>query len=565
MVSYKKYTYLIGALGFGLFFPCIQNFGLGKISPGKYIIFLLLMILSELQTIKINNSHFSMDFCFAYSSIFIFGPVPTALMKVLSTLICQIYYKIKNICDDHAARIIFKTGQYMISFFCAAGLYSFIKSSCVWEYPFYEIMLQSVAILVYFLLNNLLLQCFLALKYNKNVFGNVLELLLLDFSTYLMAVPFGVTTVIMHNNNGFPQALLVLAVYLAVVYIYILYIDVKSANRELTALYNMSVTITSTLDVDMVMDIVLSSVQSIVPWDTACLYVYQNGWLVPAIYEGYSNEDFNKLKLKQSQKESGFSLFKEGKIINNCHKDHRLKELYFCSDDTKSIMVVPLVTNKELIGGIVITSYKDNIYNQKHLTLLSILASQAAVALKNAQLFDETAKLAISDGLTGLYNHMYLYSELERQMEDAKTTGGIFSLIIIDVDYFKTYNDMYGHITGDTILKNLADILKKNVRDKDTLGRYGGEEFAIILPGIQPFEAMKIAERIRKVVESTPLARVGNKNIFITISAGIASYPTDAVSIEDLVNKADKAMIFGAKQKGRNKVVMFRPNMNVEN
>ena len=150
-------------------------------------------------------------------------------------------------------------------------------------------------------------------------------------------------------------------------------------------------------------------------------------------------------------------------------------------------------------------------------------------------------------------------------MKYVKTKGGYFSLIMIDVDYFKRCNDMYGHIIGDTILKNLAGILKKNVRDKDIIGRYGGEEFAIILPGIKACDAVKIAERIREVIENTPLARVGNKKIYITISAGIASYPTDAETVEELVNKADKAMIFGAKQKGRNKVVMFCPNMNKEN
>lgn len=236
-----------------------------------------------------------------------------------------------------------------------------------------------------------------------------------------------------------------------------------------------------------------------------------------------------------------------------------------CPPNAKSLIAVPFVINKELIGGIVLTCRKNNVYRQKHLTLLWILASQAAVAMKNAQLFSRTTQRAICDGLTGLYNYAYLYSELERQMESVKTTGGFFSLIMIDVDRFKTYNDMYGHIIGDTILKNLAGILKKNVRDKDIIGRYGGEEFLIILPGIQAFDAVKIAERIRGVIENTPLARVSNKNIYITISAGIASYPTDAQTVEDLVNKADRAMIFGAKQKGRNKVVMFRPNMNLDN
>lgn len=566
MVSYKKYMYLIGALGVGLLGLFIRMFGMGKISPIKYIIFLLFMTLSELQTVKINNSHFSMEFGFVYSSIFIFGPVPAALMKALSTLACQLYFKIKNDLDDGADKIIFNIGQYMISFFCAIGFYISVKKSFTWNNSLYEIVVQAGAILIYFLLNNLLIEYFLTLRYNKPMLENFPESLTFDFSTYLMAVPAGVAIASIYNNNGFFETLLVLAIYLTVVYVFILYLNVIGTNRELAALYDMAVTITSTLDVEMVMDIVLNSVQSIAPWDSACLYVYQNGWLVPAIYEGFESEDFKKCKLKPSEQISGCVVFmSKGDIINNCHKDKGLKDLSICPADTKSMLAIPLMTNKELIGGIVLTNKKNNIYTKKHLTLMSILASQAAVALTNAHLFDKTAQMAVTDGLTGLYNHTYLYSELERQMGSVRNTGGIFSLIIIDVDHFKTYNDMYGHIIGDTLLKNLADVLKKNVRDRDTIGRYGGEEFAIILPGIPPFEAMGIAERIRGVVEKTALAVLGKDKIYITISAGIASYPTDAASVEDLVNKADKAMIFGAKQKGRNKVVMFRPNMNAEN
>jgi GAF domain-containing protein len=214
----------------------------------------------------------------------------------------------------------------------------------------------------------------------------------------------------MYNRHGFFETLLVIAIYLTLVYVYILYLNLIGTNRELAALYDMAVTITSTLDVDMVMDIVLSSVQSIAPWDTACLYVYQNGWLVPAIYEGFGNKDLKDFKFKLDEEISGCSVIMgKGEIINDCHKDQKLKDLPICPVHTKSILAVPLVTNKELIGGIVLTSKKNNIYTKKHLTLMSILASQAAVALSNAHLFDKTTQMAITDGLTGLYNHTRLY------------------------------------------------------------------------------------------------------------------------------------------------------------
>ncbi len=469
MLPYKKYAYLIGALGFALLVVLVVVFGFKENPNINYIIFLLFMTMSELQTLKVNNSYLSVGFGFLYSAAFIFGPASAAIMKILSTLICQTYYKVKNGLDDSMEKTVFNAGQYMISFFCATQLYLLNKKSFINNNLTYEVVIQSTSILIYFLLNNLLVEYYIVLKHQKPMPKLIPKSLLMDLSTYLIAVPAGMAIVSVYNKHGFFETVLVLVIYLAVVYVYILYHNLIKINNELTALYDMVTSIASTLDIETVMDIVLSYAQSIAPWDTVCLYVYQNGYLVPAIYEGFENEEFKYHKLKPDEQILGRNIFtSKGEIINNCHKKSKeLKDISIGQDGTKSILAVQLTTNKKLIGGIVLTSKKNNIYTKKHLTLMNILASQAAVALTNAQLFDETSQMAITDGLTGLYNHTYIYSEMERQIRGINNAGGIFSLIIIDVDHFKVYNDMYGHIVGDIILKNLAEVLKKNVRDKD--------------------------------------------------------------------------------------------------
>ncbi|MGI6425135.1 MAG: diguanylate cyclase [Tepidanaerobacteraceae bacterium] len=516
----------------------------------KYIIFLLMMTISEIHTIPTGNGYLSMEFGFVYSSIFICGIIPAALMKALSTFFSQLYL---NMNYEMENKILFKVGHHLVSYFLALGVYFVVGENLSMNHPIFEIIAQGAAIFIYFFINNVFLNMYKYLETGKPWFKQVTKQMLLEIKAHLVSIPAGISIVSIHNSYGFVQMLFIIGIYTMVVYMYVMYHRIVGTNRELAALYDVAATITSTLDQEKVMDIVLNSVQNIAPWDTACLYVYQNGYLVPAIYEGFNKEDFKNVKLEPDNQTG---------IINNCDKKDVLKSLSYYPKNTKSLITVPLIANREIIGRIALTSKKNNIYTSKHLTLMSILANQAAVALNNAKLFDKTTQMAVTDGLTGLYNHAYIYTELEYQLQKVNNTGGVFSLIILDVDHFKTYNDMYGHVVGDSVLQHLAKVLRNNVRDRDTVGRYGGEEFAIILPGISSIEAREIADRIRRVVQKTVFATCGEEKIYITISAGIASYPHDALTVDDLVNKADKAMLVGAKQRGRNKVVMFRPNIS---
>jgi diguanylate cyclase (GGDEF)-like protein len=162
--------------------------------------------------------------------------------------------------------------------------------------------------------------------------------------------------------------------------------------------------------------------------------------------------------------------------------------------------------------------------------------------------------LACRDGLTGIFNHRYFQDSLSAEINRSVRPEGIFSLLFLDVDHFKQYNDINGHQKGDKLLRNLAIILAKSIRKSDILARYGGEEFVIILPETSKTNALKFGEKLRRYVEKYPFpgkdSQPGNN---LTISIGISSYPEDGTDRYSLIKKADQAL-YRAKNSGRNMV-----------
>ncbi len=170
------------------------------------------------------------------------------------------------------------------------------------------------------------------------------------------------------------------------------------------------------------------------------------------------------------------------------------------------------------------------------------------------RLNDVLREMAIRDGLTGLYNHRYFYEILETEIDRATRHGHVFSIIFIDVDFFKRYNDSHGHLEGDKVLRELGDIFRKRLRKTDTVARYGGEEFVVILPETHKSVAKLLADEIRKMVEEHPFegedVQPGGK---LTVSSGVALFPEDGSDADALMKSVDDAL-YQAKNSGRNTV-----------
>jgi diguanylate cyclase (GGDEF)-like protein len=191
-----------------------------------------------------------------------------------------------------------------------------------------------------------------------------------------------------------------------------------------------------------------------------------------------------------------------------------------------------------------------NAFSEDEIRFLRLLGDQAAVAIENARLHDLVNQQAHTDTLTGLPNRRALEEQFEKELHRSLRYNHNFSLVIIDIDSFKTINDRYGHPAGDEFLKQLSTQMKKSLRSMDFLVRYGGDEFALLLPETNAEAAKQIANRLEKAVRSFEFP-VGEENLSVTISFGCATYPEDGETLQALMDTADQRLYMAKKKRDR--------------
>ncbi len=257
--------------------------------------------------------------------------------------------------------------------------------------------------------------------------------------------------------------------------------------------------------------------------------------------------------------------FQKGKVILSDVKQETDRTCHHIHGEPPYVsLCVPLIGKNEIIGLIhlqfsgteqeVHTMRNKNIFEHWK-TLAKSASDHIAMALSNTKLREKLQYLSVRDGLTGLYNRRYMEETLEREFKHAERNTRPVSIIILDVDFFKKFNDTYGHKIGDIVLIELANLLTNTIRKGDVVCRYGGEEFLIILPGIPADKASDRAEKIRKEVEFGLKIEHNKKSLPITISLGTAAFPENGNSHEEVLKAADDAL-YKAKAQGRNIAVL---------
>ncbi|HEY9069894.1 MAG TPA: diguanylate cyclase [Candidatus Ozemobacteraceae bacterium] len=251
--------------------------------------------------------------------------------------------------------------------------------------------------------------------------------------------------------------------------------------------------------------------------------------------------------------ESGQPLF-----VEDVESDHAFLAIKKGHIQRGTLMSVPLKAKEKLLGVLNVSRSVPHSFSQKDFELFLNLSNQAAIAIENARLY----RYAVTDEMTRLYNHRYFQQRLDEELLRADRYESRVSLIILDVDHFKKFNDTYGHPEGDRVLKTVARLIEKNVREVDIPARYGGEEFVVICPEKDGDGAMVPANRIRTAIEEFDF-RINGQHVPITVSLGVASYPDQARTKGELVISSDTALYY-SKENGRNRASLFDPAMKSE-
>lgn len=278
------------------------------------------------------------------------------------------------------------------------------------------------------------------------------------------------------------------------------------------------------------------------------LIVYLNGAATPQDLEAFKKRVF------ESARECGWESTNPGRIEVVVYGEENLTTAPGEAPTRElSCVELPLTAQKKVVGVLVLGHRAGAAFERSAADILGLVQNQVTIVVDNARLYELARRLAITDGLTKLFNHRFFQELFEKEYRRSDRYNTVFSLIMLDIDDFKKINDTYGHLCGDEILKSLGRLIRGCLRTMDVVARYGGEEFAILLPETAGPEAVQTAERIRRAVEENVF--MGNeRGLSITVSQGVATYPSPGVAGRfDVIAKADAAL-YEAKEAGRNRV-----------
>lgn len=331
--------------------------------------------------------------------------------------------------------------------------------------------------------------------------------------------------------------------------------ELESRLAEIFFTHEFFKALTSFSSVDDVTSLIVDGANGILGAEISCVYLLNDEtWMLHLASSQGRTEEFFVESVPVNETLLGDS-FSEG-LIQETDVPPGSPSARWAREEgaVRSHAAIPLRAGDSIFGVLLVGSASIRELTVPELDRLLVISNQASLALQNALLHEELERLSVTDRLTELYNHGYFQQRLEEELGRAGRFDHELSLLMIDIDDFKEFNDTYGHPRGDRVLHGVSDAIRANLREMDVAARYGGEEFVVVLPETDTEGAAQVAERIRVGVESTLFGTAdGAASIHKTVSIGVATYPEHASIQGKLIEAADRAM-YVAKRAGKNRV-----------
>ncbi len=376
-----------------------------------------------------------------------------------------------------------------------------------------------------------------------------------------------------------------------------LYEEARRRADQTSTLYNVGLTLTSNLEFDQVLRELFERCRQILPMDAFYVAIYDDITHQVSHPLFYENDTERKVPIRNILISPGLSgeviLSRKTIYLPDANKKEARKTHHIVragGKPARSYVGAPMIVSGRVVGVISMQSYQPNAYTQEQIRLLETIANVAGVAIENSRLFEqaqaeieqrrhaqeslsqanqdlqiqlnkvkalqhELREQATRDPLTGLHNRRYLKDTLKQRIQQAEERSAQLSILMIDIDLFKKFNDSYGHHAGDALLQSLAGLLRRHTRTMDIACRYGGEEFLLVLSNTSLEIAARRAEELRHAFQKSE-NKFGEQYLRATISIGVAAFPNHGTGAEELIMQADQAL-YAAKAAGRNKVIVW--------
>ncbi|MBU4533061.1 MAG: sensor domain-containing diguanylate cyclase [Eubacteriales bacterium] len=505
-------------------------------------VFILVVMVGEWLVVSLPHGQLTSTFSVTIAAFLLFGAAEAAWVTALGTLFGQGIVNRGN----PLRTTLFNTAQFAVAAF--AGYQAYLLAGGLAGQPLVLANILPIAAfcVAYFLVNHLLVSLYLQPKQRHFPLIGRRSGIEWDASTYLVLVPLGVLTVLLYNAVGLLGAILVLVPALAVQFILARFVKLELNNLELTALYEVAKHLSTTLDLERLLDLILEETRRFLAYHTAIVYLWspeREQYVPVAVSSKYAEE----LKDTALEKEEGIVAWaielKEPGLVYDSRSEPLLAKAQGLPQFLRSLLVIPLVVEDQVKGIMLVGDRRPYAYNERNLHLLTIIAGQAAVAINNLGLSRRVQRLIDNDPLTGVMERSVFWDALKHEFVQAQSSGRSLSVVLLDLDRFRAVNQEYGFGSGDGILVQIAELLKSRIRDKGYLARYDGQIFALLIPDTGQVRAAEIGERLCRAVENCPFRIEGSRyRVNVGINVGVATYPVDADNVDDLLLQAEQSL-----------------------